>query len=503
MPSRLRSLVRKKLPDYVGPCAFRKLPGGYLLTNDWGRHHWLSPGEFERYFSGRLAKGSASWRELRDKGFLRDRLDFPALAGSYARKNAFLWSGPRLHIAVLTLRCNHRCAYCQASAAGPKGAGRDMTEDTARRVTEYVFESPAQELTIEFQGGEPLMNWRALETIVRYGGELAAASGRKLRLALVSNLSLLDDRRLEFLMEHKVSVCTSLDGPAALHDRNRPYPGGSGHAVVERWLRTMARRYPDRAAERHPRPNALLTVTRRSLPLAEEIVDEYARLGLPGIFVRPLTPIGTARRSRAIIGYSTAEFLEFYGRCLDRVLELNRAGTPLRERGAAMLLTKILKGWDPGYTDLRSPCGAGLGQLAYNYDGDIYTCDEGRMLSEEGDRLFRLGSVFDTPYERALRHPTVKACAVASHLEDQPVCSGCAYKPFCGVCPVYNYVTQDTIWGRMPTSERCALYKGVFDLIFERLRDPGTRRIFEDWARGPASGGADGADENHGEPHAG
>ena len=35
--------------------------------------------------------------------------------------------------------------------------------------------------------------------------------------------------------------------------------------------------------------------------------------------------------------------------------------------------------------ELRSPCGAGTGQIAYYYDGNIYTCDEGRMLAEMGN----------------------------------------------------------------------------------------------------------------------
>ena len=45
------------------------------------------------------------------------------------------------------------------------------------------------------------------------------------------------------------------------------------------------------------------------------------------------------------------------------------------------------------YMELRSPCGAGVGQLAYYADGDIFTCDEGRMLHEMGQSTFRLGNV--------------------------------------------------------------------------------------------------------------
>ena len=35
---------------------------------------------------------------------------------------------------------------------------------------------------------------------------------------------------------------------------------------------------------------------------------------------------------------------------------------------------------------LRSPCGAGIGQLLYNYDGKVYTCDEGRTWIKRSTR---------------------------------------------------------------------------------------------------------------------
>lgn len=482
MDGALTALSPAKLPDHVGPCYFRRLGAGWLLTNDWGHHARLGQKEFEAFFAGAPDKEAPWFKELLDKGFVRDHLDFRGLAGRFASQNSYLWSGPRLHIAVLTTRCNQGCGYCQAGSSLTKGKGSDMSLDTARKVVEFAFRSPVPEMTIEFQGGEPLLNWEVLEFVTRYAREFAQTSGRTLRLAVVTNLTLLDDDKLAFLMENRVGICTSLDGPAAVHDRNRPWFGGSAHAEAVRWLKAIAERYPDAPGVKHPRPNALLTVTRASLPHAEAIVDEYARLGLSSLFARPLSPFGAAKRSWKALGVSVPEFLDFYRRCLDRAVALSLSGTPMRERGAAMLLTKILRNRDPGFTDLRSPCGAGFGQLAYDHDGSVFTCDEGRLLAAEGEGLLRLGSVFDTPYEDAVQHPTVRACAVASNLEDQPVCSSCAYRPYCGVCPAYNFAAQDTIWGRMPTNDRCAVYQGMFDLIFERLGDEKARPVLESWA---------------------
>ena len=49
--------------------------------------------------------------------------------------------------------------------------------------------------------------------------------------------------------------------------------------------------------------------------------------------------------------------------------------------------------------DLTSPAGIGIGGLVYNYDGNIYASDEGRMLAEMKDNTFLLGTVDDS-YER-------------------------------------------------------------------------------------------------------
>gem|GEM_PF-3113352 len=35
----------------------------------------------------------------------------------------------------------------------------------------------------------------------------------------------MDDEKISYLMENKVIISTSLDGPAEIHDWNRPYLG--------------------------------------------------------------------------------------------------------------------------------------------------------------------------------------------------------------------------------------------------------------------------------------
>jgi len=469
-------------PVKTGFFRFRKVAGKTLITNDVGRHALLSEEEFLRFLSGELLEDEPLHKRLGADGFIRDRMDFDALAGMWAKRHSFLWSGTALHVVVVTLRCNHRCLYCHASSVPMSNRSTDMTEETARRVVDRIFESPNSAITIEFQGGEPLANWPVVRFIVDYARRKNRKAGKSLWLNLVTNLSLMDAEKLDWLLRRGVNFCTSLDGPAELHDRNRPFSGGESHAAVSRWFKEIAERTKRRAF----RIDALLTVTRRSLKKPREIVDAYLAVGARGVFLRPLNPYGMAVATWRTIGYEPEEFLAFYREALDRILEVGRERTlkrPFVEQSAHLFLAKIMTDSDPNYLDLRSPCGAGIGQMAYDWDGAVYTCDEGRMIARMGDDTFRIGRVGEGTYAESAGHPAVRALAVASCLDNQPVCTDCAYKPYCGVCPVQCYKEQGDIMGRMPANARCKISRGILDTLFERLQDKRNERVFRAWLK--------------------
>lgn len=451
---------------------WRRLGKGVLVASDMGGWAFLTLSEFSRLRSGRLRAGPAMTR-LEGAGLLRSRLDLDAISADWHDSNEYLEKGPGLHIMVLTQRCNHACDYCQAGSGG----GGNMSAATARKAVDFAFSAPVPGLTIEFQGGEPLVNWPVLKETVIYARKKAGRTGKELALAMVSNLSLMTREKAEFIIANDISVCTSLDGPASLHNANRPYRGGNSHALTEKWIRYFQRR---RGKEPPGGPAALLTVTRASLARPGEIVDEYARLDLPYVFLRPLMPFGAAAAVWDGIGYGPEEFVGFYGRALRRILDLNLRGKRMKEKTAFLIAKKILGFQDNRYVDLRCPCGAGLGQLAYDVDGGVYTCDEGRMLAMDGDVSFRAGHLRDG-YRRVISSLPVRACAVASSLDLQPVCSRCVYRPYCGVCPAYNRAAQGGFWGSMPANGRCRIMKGIFDTVFSLTREKSAASVFWNW----------------------
>jgi len=465
--------LRKHLaPGFAMPFKHRAVGGKILVTSTEGEFIMLSVAEFESFARGDVPKGSDLYERLSKRNLVRAEVDQGRMVERLRARKRFLSWGPNLHIAVVTLRCNETCVYCHASRADMDATHTDMTAEVADRTVDQIFATTSPDVTIEFQGGEPLVAFDMVKRIADRAREKNKTAGKRLELTMVSNLSLMDDEKLAWLVENRVQICTSVDGPAHLHDKQRKLVGGSAHKEATRWIRRINDAYGAMGLDPTLyHVEALLTTTREALPRWKEIVDTYVDLGCRALFLRPVDPFGFADRTAPRVEYPRSEYLEFYRSAVDYIIELNRGGKEILERFAAIFLTKILGGEDPNFLDVRSPCGAGIGQVAYNYDGKIFTCDEGRMLHEMGDDTFLLGEVGKTRYREVMGHETVRALALASNLDAQPDCVSCTYQPYCGVCPVHNHKTQGSIFGRMRESTLCSVHKGIQDYLFEKLRE--------------------------------
>jgi uncharacterized protein len=449
---------------------FRRLGDRVVLTTDLGDWLVVSAAEFDAIVADRA--GPELRAALEERGMLLDSMDVERAVDRYQQRHSHVGRAPYLHIIVTTLRCNEVCTYCHASREPMKERSADMSLETAKQVVDAIFTSPSPQLSIEFQGGEPLANFETIRFIVEYAEEKNEDERRDLQFLLVSNLSLMDEGKLAFLLEHDVLICTSIDGPADLHDAQRKLRGGSSHAETVKWIRRIDQAYVEMG--RDPdlwHVDALLTTTRESLGRAADIVDEYVGLGIKTMHARALNPMGFAANTWKQIGYTPDEFIAFWKECLDLILERNLAGTEIIERGAALYLGSILTDDHHGYVDLRSPCGAGVGQIAYGQDGRVYPCDEARMVARMGDDLFEIGHVKDWTFGEVVGHETVRAIGIASCLECLPLCRDCAYQPYCGVCPVLNYVAQGDLFGHRPTSDRCRLNMLAMDHLFDILAE--------------------------------
>ncbi|MDP3870417.1 His-Xaa-Ser system radical SAM maturase HxsB [Phenylobacterium sp.] len=450
-----------------------------LVTNAAGEFALLSPPDHAALTAGTLPEHHPRYLDLLARNFIaRPERGGKGLELAVGRtRKAFALDGPSLHIFVVTLRCDHACGYCQVSRAALDATGYDMSWEHANAALDRVFESPAHALTIEFQGGEPALRFDLVRQIVLEAEARNDLHGRELRFSMVSTLHHLGVEELAFCRDHEIHISTSIDGPAAMHDRQRPNP------TRDSWTRTIAGLERARSILGYQGVVAMPTLTKAALSNPRAVIDTYRDLGFGSIFLRPISPYGFARKTRRAIGYEMSEFIAFYAEALAYLLELNRQGETMVETYASILLRHILTPFHTGYVDLRSPAGAGLGVLVYNYDGQVYPADEARMAAETGDTRFALGRVDDT-LEALLTSPAMRWLAQGSIAETLPGCRDCAFVPFCGADPVYHAAAQGDPIGDRATSEFCAKHMGLFKILFGHIAegDPETMRTFTAWA---------------------
>lgn len=189
----------------------------------------------ERALTGRLQPGEMSnpaLAQLRAAGLL-DPVELP----SDPEIDPLAPFQPTSVTFLTTTHCNFRCRYCYASAEN------DRTEwhlPAARAAIDLVLANAraagAELSVIAFHGsGEPTLRLDFIREMVEYARQVAA--GRVEIFPTVVTNGYLPDKHLAWIAANMREVQVSLDGPAPIHDRQRPLANGRG--TFERVVRTI------------------------------------------------------------------------------------------------------------------------------------------------------------------------------------------------------------------------------------------------------------------------
>jgi len=451
------------------------------LVNLVGEYIVLSDRDFHLFVDYELDRETDLYLRLKGKHFIAESLSDPAvdlLAIKYRTKKAFLYDFTSLHMFVITQRCNQRCIYCQVSSQAENQKGLDMTIEVAKKAVDTALASPTRFLKIEFQGGEPLLNFETVKYIIEYTRQHPASEGKDVEFVLCTNLTLVTDEILKYLSERDVFLSISLDGPKHVHDFNRRFQ--DGRACYKTVIDAL-----ERAKRFIPMENisALMTATKYSLDYPREIVDEYLRHGFSSLFVRPLNPFGYARRITEQIGYSAKDFIRFYKNILEYLIDVNRKGVFVEEAFTSLLLTRILTPYSTSFVDLQFPSGTGISGVAYGHDGNVYLSDESRMLAQEGDYTFCAGNVLFDTFKDIFYNEKLTDLVSKTLPEALPGCCDCAFQIYCGIDPVRNYSIYHDIVGHRPTDQFCEIHKGIFRYLFDSVlkNERETMDVFWSW----------------------
>jgi radical SAM protein with 4Fe4S-binding SPASM domain len=306
--------------------------------------------------------------------------------------------------------------------------------------------------------------------MVEYSKKLNKKYKKNLFYTLVTNLTLMREDILKYLIKNGVSICTSLDGPKEVHNKNRRYLSGSGpYDNVVHWIQNIKTNFSYHVS-------ALPVITRFSLPYSKEIIDEYIKLGFDRIRIKHMICCGLARENWNKIGYTPEEYIGFWKEALNYCFKINKSGKKFLEGTSVLIARKFLSRDYQAYTCLGWPCGAALTQSSYDPQGNIRICDESRSFEE-----FKIGSVKKDSYKDVYASPAaLNSVALTSGLNS--LCDACVWHPYCNSCIVSSFGMQGSPIPKLPLDYECRIRKGLVEHIFKTLAySIEERKILIEW----------------------
>lgn len=371
--------------------------------------------------------------------------------------------------------CNLRCRYCYAGGGDYGQPRQRMTAGAAREIVRRVGGSTGRIGLIGFFGGEPLLATDALEVACTTALELHqdGTLDRPPRYRIVTNLSLLPPRFVELVRRFDIEVVVSCDGPAAIHDRLRPFAGGRGSFGMV--VRNIAR-LQQATAGRQPRcVEATYTRLHQQAGMTRGDLRSYVckTLGVREAIIAPAqATVPTHYELVPRWSDARADHVE-YARLALRAL--SEGDTEIDASGVAML---------PYVVDLSQGacdhfCAAGTNRITVTPAGDIYPC---HMFIGRGE--FRMGNVLDDPdYQTSRAYRRVANALGDNRKVNVVACQECWLRRICRACPGLMLMSNGAI--DRPLESECILRWGLAEGTLLELaslqQDPAR------WARFTAS----------------
>jgi uncharacterized protein len=131
----------------------------------------------------------------------------------------------------VTEKCNLRCKYCIYGDNNEKfrdfSSMDDMSLETALKSINDVIHRVGDEFYVTFYGGEPLINYTLIKSVVEY--VLSLDLDTKLHFSITTNLTLMTKEIAKFISSvDNFSVVCSIDGDKLTHDEYRKDISGNG-----------------------------------------------------------------------------------------------------------------------------------------------------------------------------------------------------------------------------------------------------------------------------------
>lgn len=335
---------------------------------------------------------------------------------------------------LVSQTCNMKCSYCFVDGGTYGGKERLMSEKIAKDAILYLLNNAkTRNVEVDFFGGEPLLNWKVVKETVVFGNREAEKRNKRIRFSLTTNGVLLNEEKMDFFDEYKVSLILSLDGPKSINDMYRKMKDGRGSFDFV-WDKIKMVR--DRRNEGYYIRG---TFTRKNLNIGE-ISRFFWENKFPYLSLEPA--ILPEENEMAIRKEDLSKIIDEYEKMAKEIYERRKIG----EDYHFYHFNIDLEG-GPCIGKMSFGCGAGVEYIAIDTNGDIYPC---HWFSEFPQ--MKMGNIYTGIDEEK------KKIFVQANILDNKKCKTCWAKYLCGGgCIAHSYLRYKDLF--KPPEEFCTLQK--------------------------------------------
>jgi uncharacterized protein len=307
-----------------------------------------------------------------------------------------------------------------------------MDLQVAERAVDFLLSHSGdlKEVVLVFFGGEPLLNFRLMTSVVPSARRKAEEAGKKIEFAVTTNGTLLSEEVVSFLDEQGIGATVSIDGDADAHDRFRRLADGSAsyEIVLPNVMEMLGKQ---------SRKPAVARVTLAGG--ADDVIERVEHLLSLGFVEVGISPVTTGDSGYQLDERAMDALLDQFRVLGERLVEAANADRLFGFSNLIDLLVALHQGERKNY-----PCGAGLGLFSVDPGGELYACQR-----VTGESTFHMGNVSD-----GMNVDRVGAFRSSAHIGRKEQCRECWVRMLCaGGCYHEAWVRQGNPF--LPNSHVC------------------------------------------------
>ena len=306
--------------------------------------------------------------------------------------------------------CNIRCEYCFASQGDFQGDRSLMSEEIGRKALDFLIENSGnrRNLEVDFFGGEPLLNFEVVRSLVEYGRKREKESNKHFRFTITTNGVALDEEIIDYINDNMDNVVLSIDGRKEINDKMRYTVNGNGtYDIILPKFKEMVRKRKDKSYYVRG------TFTKHNIDFAKDVLH-LADQGFKSTSVEPV--VTEPGNDFEITAEDLPEVFNQYEELAREIIKREEEGN-----GFNFFHFMIDLNQGPCVIKRLTGCGAGSEYVAITPEGDIYPCHQ-----FVGNEEFKIGNV-----EVGLKNKQLGVEFADAHVYNKEKCRDCWAKFYC------------------------------------------------------------------------